>query len=98
MSDCHIRGCNFWETKCRECGRIISTCEKITPNRWISIEDELPEPEKIVLFFYNNEFHVGYFIGKSKYNGEFLWQSFIDGYNCVSDVKFWFSLPEMPNE
>lgn len=45
---------------------------------------------------YNNEVHIGYFLEKSKHHGEYLWQSHIDGYNCVVNVSLWMPLPPIP--
>lgn len=65
---------------------------------WISVEDRLPETNKLIVFYYNNQFHIGYFIGKTTDHNELLMQSHIDGYNCVQVVNYWAELPEPPKE
>lgn len=58
-------------------------------SEWIKSKDRLPECDKIIGFYYHKIFHIGY------YTDTFVWQSYIDGYNCVFDVEFWFELPEV---
>lgn len=62
---------------------------------WIKSQKQLPKPHEIVAFIYNNEVHIGYFLQKSKHS-EYLWQSHIDGYNCVVNVSLWMPLPPIP--
>ncbi len=68
----------------------------MTKPKWISTKDKMPIPRILVAFWYNDEPHIGYFIQKSEYTEEYLWQSHIDSYNCISNVKYWFALPEGP--
>ncbi len=65
---------------------------------WISVKDKLPSPQEMVVFFYDDQFHIGYFISKSQYHEEYLWQSHIDGYNCVHDITHWMPLPKSPQD
>lgn len=63
---------------------------------WINAKNRLPSPQEMVVFFYDNRFHIGYFIEKSEYYEEYAWQSHINGYNCVFNITHWMPLPEVP--
>ena len=93
---CQISGCRQLQTICLTCGRVV--CTKILPNpsEWISVKNRLPETDQNVLFFYDDKIHIGVFYGKSEKHNGILWQSYIDGYNCIQDSEFWIPLPEIP--
>lgn len=65
---------------------------------WISVKDRLPDPDTEIVFFYDKRYHIGCFIEESQCHGEYLWQSYIDGYNCVVDVTHWMPLPKPPQD
>lgn len=62
----------------------------------ISVKDRLPEENIDLVFFYDNRYHIGYFIGKSEFNHELLWQSYVSSYNCIRDIEYWMPLPKPP--
>jgi hypothetical protein len=64
-------------------------------NEWIKSKDKLPEPHKIVGFYYDDNYHIGTYCNQSEYTKAHLWQSYIDYYNCIEDVEFWFELPNI---
>lgn len=67
-------------------------------SEWKKSEDELPNTNEMVCFWYDKQYHIGYYIERSKHTSEDLWQSHIDGYNCICDVEYWTELPKEPKE
>jgi hypothetical protein len=65
---------------------------------WVSAQDKLPEVNQIVVFYYNDENHIGYYCGFVEKTGAYLWRSRISTYNCVHNVNYWIPLPEEPKE
>jgi Protein of unknown function (DUF551) len=61
---------------------------------WINAKKKLPEPEKEVLFYFDNRCHVGHYIERVFGTNTFMWWSSED--NCVQNVDFWMPLPKRP--
>lgn len=57
-------------------------------HQWVSVDDELPEIDKEVLFLCEYGTFIGYF------DGENIW--FANGLGEVFDVTFWMPIPPLP--
>ena len=67
-------------------------------SEWIKSKDRLPEPNKVIGFYFDEIFHIGNYYYQSEYTKAHLWQSYIDGYNCIEDVELWYEFPEIPTD
>lgn len=65
---------------------------------WIKIEDQHPEIDRLLLFYYENEIHIGTFRGKAINHEGILWQSRMDGHNSIEDATHWMPLPAHPTD
>lgn len=63
-------------------------------SEWISVKDQLPVSDKLVLFYYNEEYHIGYYIERIFGTNDYIWYSNTD--NCVHNITHWMPLPEVP--
>jgi hypothetical protein len=62
-------------------------------NKWISVKDELPKKEKIILIF-NNEVRIGMFGDDSC--GDGFYTTNFEQYLKADNVTHWMPLPEAP--
>jgi len=58
---------------------------------WIDCKDRLPNKDEIVLFYCDNEYHIGYFHGVGR-SGNAIWQTYIDSSSGIDEVEFWSRL------
>lgn len=89
--------------KCPYCGSEVDTvsvkekdgnlCIEVkAKDRWIPVEDALPEYGEYVLFIRKNrEVYVGYYDEKNTWNTDYQWF-------CGENVTHWMPLPEPPEK
>lgn len=108
IDDCTVRGCRTLETRCKDCGRLVSTAD--FKDAWISVKDKLPEMYEYVLVFAQmpgtNEPCP---ISIARYDSK-KWEFFNDDSNnaCAcgdltwniesEEITHWMPLPRIPSE
>lgn len=95
MTNCLIHGCRNLETRCKNCGRLISTAEDITPrgHLWRNLEEIPPEDlDEIHLITDGKSIFI-----RGTFEKPFLFHAF--GPNkLISELKWthWMPLPKPP--
>lgn len=66
---------------------------------WISSHDKKPEFDEEVIFYQDDEIHIGYMMGDEGSNKprKWVWFSY-NNHDTVEDVYFWMKLPEKPSD
>jgi hypothetical protein len=85
----------------RKCLRIARKCIENAPavNRWIPVEDALPESEREVLVYVKGDFDNSIpFITTAYINSDHDWESDYDGEVIDSKITHWMPLPEPPEK
>lgn len=66
--------------------------------RWISVIEQKPEPNKLVLAYFPEKDEYGNYIGLASYNGEILCGGGPNGHKTSFVATHWRELPEPPND
>ncbi len=110
MTKCTESGCRNLETKCIDCGRLVSDCKfpneigRIEINeyhagmRWISVEETLPKHDEYVLAYSDDVYILKFHITNDKRRKHQNWyfEDTTGGSNDWAEVKAWMPLPKHP--
>ncbi len=98
---CHVNGCVNLESKCKDCGRIVSSATIAKPMKWKSTKDEPPHLGEWCLIYvddvhYEKKFHVSKYKGKNLF--EISDKSKPDYGTLSCFTNYWMPLPLPPEE
>ncbi len=67
---------------------------------WIKSSDRLPEIAQDVLFYHDDDYHLGYLTRRQR--NQTLWLTWMRNqrydFNCIENVQWWCLLPDAPLE
>lgn len=67
-------------------------------SEWINIHNQIPKIGEEVLFFYDDQIHIGYIYNNESKPRKCEWYSYISKNSIIDLITWWMPLPKPPEE